>query len=255
MRPVYPNDSIQIEPVSGPFDDAGDTILPKSGLIRPIPGAQTLVGGAPVARATLAAARRIAPRLVAADGGADALLAAGLAPDLVVGDLDSISPAARAAFAARIVHVPEQDSTDFEKALRASPAPLTIAVGFLGARLDHALACLSALARDPAPCILLSETDCVFVAPPRLRLDLAAGTRVSLWPLGPATGRSEGLRWPIDGIAMAPAGRVGTSNAAEGPVAATFEGGPVAVILPAGALGAAIAALAGAPRGSGAPPL
>lgn len=205
-------------------------------------------------RATIAAAMRHAPRLVAADGGADALLAAGLVPDLVVGDLDSISAQARAAFADRILHVVEQDSTDFEKALRASPAPLTIAVGFLGARIDHALACLSALARDGAPCILLSEADCVFMAVAELRLDLTPGTRVSFWPMGPVTGRSSGLRWPIDGIAMAPAGRVGTSNMAEGPVRATLDGGPVAVILPASALPAALAALA-APRGAAAPSL
>lgn len=213
------------------------------------------MGGAPFAAATLAAAIRHAPRLVAADGGADALRAAGLVPDLVVGDLDSISPAARAAFADRILHVAEQDSTDFEKAMRASPAPFTIAVGFLGARIDHALACLSAMARDRVACVLLSEADCVFVSPPVLALDLARGTRVSLWPMGPATGRSAGLRWPIDGIAMAPDGRVGTSNAAEGPIHVRFDGGPVAVILPASALPAALAAVTAAPRGGGIPPL
>ena len=218
--------------------------------------AQTLVGGAPVAPATLAAALRWAPRLVAADGGADAVLAAGLVPDLVVGDLDSISDAARAAFADRLLHLPGQDDTDFEKALRASPASLTIAVGFLGARVDHFLACLSVLARTGAPCLLLGAHDCVFVAPPGapLALDLAPGTRVSLWPLGPATGRGSGLRWPVDGIAMAPGDRVGTSNAATGPVRLAFDGAPMAVILPADALEAALAAAA-PPRGAEPPQL
>ena len=231
-------------------------VLPRSASASPtVHEAQTLVGGAPFAPATLARALRHAPRLVAADGGADALHAAGLLPELVVGDLDSISSAARAAFADRVLHVAEQDSTDFEKALRASLARLTIAVGFLGARIDHALACLSALARDGCACVLLSEADCALVSPPDLALDLAPGTRVSLWPMGPARGRSTGLRWPIDGIAFAPDGRLGTSNAATGPVRARLEGGPVVVILPAEALPAAIGALAAAPRGGGPAPL
>ncbi len=199
----------------------------------------------------LDAALARAPRLVAADGGANALHAAGLVPEAVIGDLDSISAAARAAFADRLVHLAGQDDTDFEKAMAHDPAPMTIAVGFLGARVDHFLACLSALARTGAPCILLGEEDCVFVSPPDLALDLAVGDRVSLWPLGPVEGCSTGLEWPIDGIAMAPGGRVGTSNRATGPVRATFRGGAMAVIVPARALDAALAALAAPPRGRG----
>jgi thiamine pyrophosphokinase len=38
------------------------------------------------------------------------------------------------------------------------------------------------------------------------------GARVSLFPMGPVTGRSEGLEWPIDGLDFAPEGRIGTSN-------------------------------------------
>lgn len=210
---------------------------------------QTLVGGAPVTRATLDRALARASRLVAVDGGADTLLDAKLRPDLVVGDFDSISDAARAAFADRLRHIPEQDSTDFAKALRTSPAPLTIAVGFVGARVDHFLACLSVLAYTLAPCLLLGEEDCVFIAPRDLALDVPPGTRVSLWPMGPVTGRGTGLRWPVDGISMAPDGRVGTSNEATGPVRLTFDGAPMAVIVPAAALDEALRALACPPRG------
>lgn len=177
-----------------------------------------------------------APRAVAADGGADAALAAGIVPEAVIGDMDSISDAARHAFADRLNHVAEQDSTDFAKALRLSPARFTLAVGFLGARLDHALACLTELARNRAPVILLDESDCVCIAPARLHLALAPGTRVSLWPLARASGRSEGLHWPIDGLVLDPLGRVGTSNRATGPVTLALDGGPVALILPSAAL-------------------
>ena len=218
--------------------------MPDSSRSDPAPGVrQTLVGGAPVSRAQIEAALVHAPRLVAVDGGADAVLAAGLVPDLVVGDLDSISPAARAAFADRTLHIAEQDSTDFAKALRSSPAALSLGVGFIGARADHFLSVLTAMAQAAAPVILLSREECICLAPASLSLDLAPGTRVSLWPLGPARGTSRGLRWPIDGIAFSPVTRTGTSNEATGPVTLSIEGDMV-LLLPADVLPDLLAAFA-----------
>ncbi|MEM8849336.1 MAG: thiamine diphosphokinase [Pseudomonadota bacterium] len=211
---------------------------------------QTLVGGAPVSRRVLEKALMRAPRLVAADGGADTILAAGLTPESVIGDMDSISDGARAAFADKLHPIAEQNSTDFAKALRSTDAPFTLAVGFLGARVDHFLACLSELARTRAPVILLDGTDCICIAPPQLRLTMAPGARISLWPLARTTGRGTGLRWPIDGLVLDPVGRVGTSNEATGPVTLDIEGGPMAVILDANALDTLLDALQLAPRGS-----
>jgi thiamine pyrophosphokinase len=184
-----------------------------------------------------------APRLIAVDGGADLLLAAGAAPEAVVGDLDSLSSAARAAFAERLHPIAEQDSTDFAKALRTFPAPFAIGVGFVGARVDHFLACLSEMARREAPVVLLGAEDCVCIAPPRIALDVAPGTRVSLWPLTEARGRSDGLRWPIDGLALDPVGRVGTSNEATDRVDLTVEAGVMALILPAAEIEAMLTGL------------
>ena len=191
----------------------------------------TLVGGAPVVPGDLDWAIGRAPRLVAADGGAETLVLAGHTPEAVIGDLDSLSDAVRTALPQDIVHqVTDQDSTDFEKCLSRINAPLIIGLGFLGARLDHSLAALSSLARCPAPCILLGPSDVAFAAPAVLRLDLPVGTRVSLFPMRPSEGRSEGLRWPIDGLRLDPSGRIGTSNEATGPVYLKAEG--MIVLLP-----------------------
>lgn len=194
----------------------------------------TLVGGAPVSRAALEGALRLAPTLVAADGGANRILALGHVPQTVVGDFDSISPAARVAFAARLHEVSEQETTDFDKALRLVAAPFVIALGFSGARADHGLAALNTLARHPGRrCLILGARDVMFLAPRALTLRLPVGSRLSLFPLGPVTGESEGLRWPIGGIGFAPDGRVGTSNEVSAPkVVLRFDSARMLVILP-----------------------
>lgn len=198
----------------------------------------TLIGGAPVPRADLDAALALAPVLAAADGGADAALANGFVPQAVWGDFDSISPQARAAIPTENLHrIAEQDSTDFEKCLSRIDAPLVLAIGFCGARQDHFLAALNTLARGIGPpCILIADQDIVTLCPPRIALDLVPGTRLSLFPMGPASGRATGLRWPIEGLDFAPAGRVGTSNAATGPVSIEMRG-PMLLILPRAQLG------------------
>lgn len=208
-------------------------------------GGVTLIGGGAVGRGELALALSLAPTLVAADGGADAALAEGQVPVAVIGDLDSISDAARAAIPGDALHrVAEQDSTDFQKCLTRISARFVIAVGFAGRRLDHTLAALTVMARLPGrpPVLMIAAEDVVFVCPPRLTLSLAAGTRVSLWPIGRAQGTSAGLRWPIDGIDFAPDGRVGTSNEAVGTVTLTMDGSML-VLLPRDQTRAALAAL------------
>ena len=216
----------------------------------------TLVGGGKVTRVAVNEALTLAPRLVAADGGADRALAFGHPPELVIGDLDSISSAARAALPPSSVHrIADQDTTDFEKCLALVAAPLILAVGFAGPRLDHALAVWNALVRERHPrTIVIGPHDIVFAAPPELTLPLRADTRVSLFPMAPVTGESRGLAWPIGGLAFDPAGRVGTSNRATGPVTLAFDRPGMLVILPRAALRPAAAALwPGLPAGPSVP--
>lgn len=204
----------------------------------------TLIGGGAVAPGDAALALARAPVVMAADGGAATALALGLMPAAVAGDLDSLPPAARAAIPADRLHrIAEQVTTDFEKCLARVAAPFVIGIGFAGDRPDHLLAALNVLVRlRVPPCLLLAGTDVMFAAPHRLSLDLPPGTRLSLFPLGRVTGTAQGLRWPLDGLVLDPAGQVGTSNQATGPVALTLDG-PCLVILPRAQLDAALAGL------------
>jgi len=205
----------------------------------------TLIGGGAFSKDDIDDALALAPVVAAADGGADAALAQGLVPEAVFGDFDSISDHARAVIpAGRLHRITEQEHTDFEKCLSRIDAPLVLAVGFAGARQDHFLAALNTLARRVGPpCILIAGDDVITLAPPRIALDLAAGTRVSLVPMAPASGRSTGLKWSIDGLDFAPDGRVGTSNEATGPVKLSDIAGPMLLILPRATLSTLAAAL------------
>lgn len=205
----------------------------------------TLLGGGETSAESLAQALGFAPLLVAADGGADRALAYGYTPDAVIGDLDSLGELARRTIPADRLHqIPEQETTDFDKALRSIRAPLVLGVGFLGGRLDHSLAALSGLlARPTPPCLLIGEVDLCFLAPLQLRLTLPIGSRLSLLPLREVSGRSDGLEWPIAGDAFRLGGRLGASNRVSGEVRLEFDAPGMLVILPNEALPAAIAAL------------
>ncbi len=203
-----------------------------SGEIVHCEGGVTLLGGGAVASADVAAALALAPCLVAADGGGDHALALGLMPRAVIGDMDSLSATAAQMLAGRIHRIAEQDSTDFGKCLRLVRADFYLGLGFTGLRLDHTLSALNEVAARPAKrVLLLAEEEVIFRAPTRLTLNLTPGERLSLYPMGPARGRSVGLRWPIDGIDFAPGGRIGTSNEALGPVHLEIAG-PMLVMLP-----------------------
>lgn len=206
-------------------------------------GGVTLLGGGASDPGDVHEALTIAPCLVAADGGGDRALALGLVPEAVLGDLDSLSPAGRARLGARVHHIPEQDSTDFGKCLTHVRARFYLGLGFTGLRLDHTLAALSEIAARPGQVVaLIAEDEVIFRAPPRLALDLPPGTRLSLYPMGPARGGATGLRWPLDGLDFTPAGRVGTSNEVTGPVAMDITG-PMLVLVPKPHLRAVLRAL------------
>ena len=205
----------------------------------------TLVGGAGLSDHLFDQALQVSRLVVAADSGADRALAHGITPRAVISDFDSISQATRAALPEAILHqMQDQDSTDFDKCLRSVSAPLILGVGFCGDRLDHQLAACNTLVRYPLQrCVLLGETDLVFLCPPAIHLPLDAGCRVSLFPMGAVEGLSDGLQWPLRGLNFAPDGQVGTSNAATGPVHLIITAPKMLVMLPVDRLDIVVTAL------------
>ncbi|XDA97575.1 thiamine diphosphokinase [Sulfitobacter sp. LCG007] len=194
----------------------------------------TVLGGGELFEGDLSLALSLAPILVAADGGADHAMGQGRMPDAVIGDMDSVRPETLASLPPERIHrITEQDSTDFDKAIRSIESPLLVAAGFCGRRMDHQLAVFNTMVRRAdRVCLLLGAQEIAFVCPPRITLPTRAGDVVSLFPLMAVTGRSEGLEWPIDGLEFSPGGRSGTSNRALGPTVIEMDGPGMICLLP-----------------------
>jgi len=184
-----------------------------------------IVGGGVVDPALLRELARRGVALVGADGGGDAIGAAGLVPELIIGDLDSLRDRAGWERRTRVIHIPEQITTDFQKALYSTQAPVTLALGMTGRRLDHTLAALSAVLKyaPQRKIVVVDEVDVALAVVGPIGFAASAGERVSIHPLIPVsfTG-SSGLLYPLDGLRLEPGGLGGTSN--EG------IGGPVEIV-------------------------
>jgi uncharacterized membrane-anchored protein len=70
--------------------------------------------------------RELRPILVGVDGGADALIEAGYRPELIVGDMDSVSEAALASKAELVLHAYPNGSAPGEARLRALNRPFKV---------------------------------------------------------------------------------------------------------------------------------
>ncbi len=204
------------------------------------------IGGGSLVNADLKDALSLCSTVVAVDGGLMAAQAHGCDISAVVGDMDSVTEAALATVPPALVHkIEEQDSTDFEKALSRIAAPVVVAVGFTGGRLDHQLAVLHGMMRYPErPCVLLGGSECTFLLPRALTLDLGQGDVVSLFPLASVACRSTGLRWEIDGLDFAPGRVIGTSNEAMGQVHLEAFAPAMIATVPRAAFSRVVAALA-----------
>jgi thiamine pyrophosphokinase len=167
--------------------------------------------------------------VVAADSGLAAAEALGLDVDVVVGDMDSVDPAALARAEARGVavdrHREDKDKTDLELALdvaiaKAGATASYVVVTSVGGRLDHALANLLLLSSPSYGAVTIDAyVDDWHVSVVRRRAHLRArpGGLVTLLPVGgDARGVvTEHLRYPLLGETLAVGTSRGVSNVAE----------------------------------------
>lgn len=134
-------------------------------------------------------------------------------PDVVIGDMDSLSASLRSAYQDIIVHETEQDHNDQTKAVRYIlghyPDVREIHIlGSTGLRADHTIGNLSLLMEYPrmfgtadVAIDAVSDYGTAFALTDSAELHVGAGRRFSLF--SPDNGlriRSEGLQWPTDDV-------------------------------------------------------
>lgn len=180
-------------------------------------GLLVIVGGGAVDFQLIRDLAAAGAHLVGADGGADQIVTAGEQPEAIIGDFDSLAAPDRWIGRTQLLRLAEQETTDFEKALYSTYAPVTIALGMTGRRFDHTLAALDAVARYARDriIILVDEEDLAMALTGPFTFEVDEGDRVSVHPLAPIRfRRSIGLKYELDGLKLAPGERTGTSNEA-----------------------------------------
>jgi thiamine pyrophosphokinase len=197
-----------------------------------------------------AAPRRLLRRLagaadlvIAADGGADVALMAGIVPAVLVGDMDSVSPATRERLAEvgveTVVLPVEKDVTDTEFALHLAiergAQEVWLAAAW-GGRMDHALGnvllMLRARRQGARMRIVGHDSEAVLVGG-RTALDAAAGDIVSLIPLSDVVEgvSTEGLKYALAGDSLTQGSTRGISNEVVSLPAAVEQAGPGDLLL------------------------
>lgn len=162
--------------------------------------------------------------IIAADGGAAHCLTLGVTPDVIIGDMDSISEEDQQYWAGQYVpfmrHNHRKDETDLELALlhaRALQVDEILVLGALGGRWDQTFAnlLLPLYHRLAGLKISFWHTGTWIHVITRTRtIRGQAGQTVSLLPLGGnALGvTATGLEWPLDNETLYLGGSRGVSN-------------------------------------------
>ena len=204
----------------------------------------TLIGGSLLDRSDLNKSLTIAPTVVAADGGVRHLTKNDPDPKAIIGDFDSLPKDAEVAYPDRLHRVAEQDTTDFEKVLQRVDAPLFLALGFLGGRIDHSFSALNVVARHAKKSVILfGQQDILLRVPGHLRLTMPIATPLALLPMGDAKVWTTGLKWDMTAAVLAPNGMVSSSNAVANAIVDIRVEGSVLLTLPKALLDGLISAV------------
>jgi len=166
-----------------------------------------VLGGDAPGKTLLKSCAARADLTIAADRGLEAFAAAGISPDILLGDMDSVSEEIllRMQKVSEIDRLPcIKDDTDGVHALDvaiARGAKHITLLGALGGRMDHALANLMLLIRaqrNGVKARILSETVCIERVDTTAMLHGAKGDTASLLPLGEAKGVTlKGFFYPL----------------------------------------------------------
>jgi thiamine pyrophosphokinase len=178
---------------------------------------------------------RNSEHIICCDGSAGNLLKAGMEPEAIVGDLDSLNPEIAERFADRLFKDSEQDTNDLTKAVNwciNNNYKKIVILGATGKREDHTIGNVSLLAEYAMKVSVIMVTD-TGILTPLLKSSVVPcfpGQQVSIFSIDPeAEITSSGLKYPLYNLKLHNWWRATLNEATEDSFKLRFAGGPVLV--------------------------
>jgi thiamine pyrophosphokinase len=176
------------------------------------------------------------PRIIALDSAIERVAALGIKVDVVLGDFDrDFNPQhyLEQQYPLEIIHAPNQDKTDLEKAFDYLIEKGHKAVNVIwatGKRADHTLTNMTTIVqyRDQLKIVVLDDHSKVFLLPKKFDKWYTTNTTLSLIPVGKVSGIStQNLMYALHNETLELGYRTGTSNhvLTDGIVTITHESG------------------------------
>ncbi len=161
------------------------------------------------------------PLVIVLDSAMERVMELDIKVDVLLGDFDrDFDPNyyKEKQYPIEIVHTPDQDKTDLEKAfdyLYERNIPAVNVVWATGKRADHTITNLTNIARyrEKLKIVILDDHSKVFLLPRRFEKWYTANTPISLIPIGHVTGiHSENLFYPLKDDSLTIGYHTGSSN-------------------------------------------
>lgn len=178
---------------------------------------------------------RNADQIICCDGSAKTLLKAGIVPDAIVGDLDSLSDEIAGRYSDRLYPDDDQETNDLTKAVNwciNKGYKEIVILGATGKREDHTIGNISLLAEYAGKIEVIMVTDTGIISPHLKNCTVSSfpGQQVSVFSINPLTRiSSSGLKYKLSNLKLHNWWRATLNEATGDSVSLTFTGGPIIV--------------------------
>jgi thiamine pyrophosphokinase len=178
-----------------------------------------------------------AGRIICCDGSIENLLKAGIEPEAIVGDLDSLNQELAQRFSDRLFRDKSQDINDLTKAVKwciEKGYKDIVILGATGKREDHTLGNISLLAEYAKEVNVVMVTDSGILNPflKSCKVTSFPGQQVSVFSINPETEiTSTGLRYKLKKMKLQNWWRATLNEAIGDSFGLLFTGGPLIVYL------------------------
>ena len=162
------------------------------------------------------------PLVIVLDSAIERVVARNIKVDVLLGDFDrGFNPEefVKSQYPIEIIHAPDQDKTDLEKAfeyLIQRKIPAANVIWATGKRADHTMSNLTNMVRyrDSLKVVIHDDHSKIFLLPRYFQKWYPAGTIISLIPIGQVNGiTTENLVYPLHDETLTIGYRSGSSNA------------------------------------------